>query len=141
MAIEYCYEAKKKEAVDVFNFLSLNASGTSTYTVDSIFTIQSTPTDAICTDPDGKIKNVCCDTATVDVNDRQTIPSSSYSFGIAVINKDVQPLAFDDPATSYLVEHYVDDNFGNDGPSLGDTITPESVTNEYLLLLRMIIGT
>ena len=146
MAIQYCYEAKnidRDEAVDVLNFLSLrsNTSGTLTYTVDSIFTIQSTPTAAMCTDPPGRIKQVCCDTASVSVTDRPTIPSSSYSFGIAVIDKDVKPLAFDGPATVYLVEHYQDESFGNAGPSLGDIITPaESVTDQFLLLLRMIIG-
>ena len=143
MAIQYCYEAKNKninKAVDIFNFLSLSASGTLTYTVDSIFTIQSTPTDAMCTNPPGGVQQVCCEAASIDVIDRPTIPSSSYSFGIAVIDKDVQPLAFDGPATVYLVEHYVDESFGNNEPSLGDTITPESVTDEYLLLLRMLIG-
>ena len=146
MAIQYCYEARNNnlaKAVNVFNFLSLssNTSGTLTYTVESIFIIQSTPIAAICTDPaGGSIQQVCCDTASVDVIDRPTIPSSSYSFGIAVIDNNVQPLAFDGPATSYLVKHYQDKSFGNDGPSLGDTITPESVTDQFLLLLRMTIG-
>ena len=142
MAIQYCYENSQisSNEINVFNFLHMNRSGLF-FTVTGSFTERTSPQNRFCTDAMGGIQQVCCDTATLDVDQFQ-LPTTSYTFAVMIINNDARPLAFAASATEYRHEQ-LQASLGNLAPSPGNNITlgqDDVVTDESLLLLRFILG-
>ncbi len=89
------------------------------FTIISSTPIQTTPQDNICTDPEGRIQQICCDTTPLS---GFQIPSSEYTFGIVITDRNVRPLAFVNSVTEYHVEQFRG-SLGNNGPSPGNIIT------------------
>ncbi len=107
------------------------------FTIISSTPIQTTPQDSICTDPGGRIQQICCDTTPLS---GFQIPSSEYTFGIVIINRDVRPLAFDDSVMEYRVEQFT---LGNAEPSEGSKVPLSNgnrINDQSLLLMRFIMG-
>ncbi len=141
VSIQYCYRARDKyrnRVRTVFNLLAVNRSGLQFTTILSI-AIQTRPQDSICTDPGGRIQQICCDTTPLS---GFQIPSSEYTFGIVTSSRDVRPLAFANSVREYRVEQF-SDRLGSNGPSPGSTVTlsDRDRNNDHaLLLMRFIIG-
>ncbi len=140
-SIQYCYRARnsdRNEVRAVFNLLAVDRNGLQFIIINST-TIQTTPQDSICTDPnEGKIQQMCCDTTPLS---GLKIPSSRYIFGIVITNKDVRPLAFADSVTEYRVEQFRA-SLGSAELSPGSTVTlttGDLLTDRALLLIRIII--
>ena len=106
VAIQYCYETRDNQIdsneITVFNFLHMNRSGL-VFTVTGSFTEQTSPQNRFCTNSMG-MKQICCDTATLDMMDQFQLPTTSYIFAVMVINNDARPLAFAASATEYRHE-------------------------------------
>ncbi len=138
--IQYCYRARDgdKNEVRIFNLLAVDRNELE-FTVISSTPIQTTPQDSICTDPEGRIQQICCDTTPLS---GFQIPSSEYTFGIVITNINVRPLAFANSVTEYYVEQFRR-SLGNNGPSPGNIITLRDRNrrnDRALLLMRFIIG-
>ena len=142
LAIQYCYEARTQNLgnnIQSFNILSLVRDGFD-FTVDSSFPVETAPSLDICVDPDGSrgIQEVCCDTLTLNANTQLTIPSSSFTVGYTVVNKNVKPLQFEDTVDEYQVNRFEID----ETPSAGETFMLSGANLELgpILLLRFLIG-
>ncbi len=139
--IQYCYRARDgdKNEVRIFNLLAVDRNELQ-FTIISSTPIQTTPQDSICTDPEGRIQQICCDTTPLS---GFQIPPSEYTFGIVITNRNVRPLVFANSVTEYHVEQFRG-RLGNDGPSPGNniiTLRDRDRTNDRaLLLMRFIIG-
>ena len=140
VAVQFCYQVfnNANDETDIFSLLFLTRNGFD-FTVDSRFTIRSTPESSRCTDPRGRaIRDICCD--------RVDLPSpvsftSSYSFGVIVVNNDDRPLTFDSSTTQFNFEH-LQASLGIPGPPVGSgfSLGQTSLVNGPLLLLRFFIG-
>ena len=122
----------------LFNFLHMNRSGL-VFTVTGSFTEETSPQNRFCTNSMG-MKQICCDTATLDMMDQFQLSTTSYTFAVMVINNDARPLAFAASATEYRHEQLT---LRNPAPSPRTTITlsqNDVVTDKSLLLLRFILG-
>ncbi len=140
VSIQYCYRARNSDRNNVrtvFTLLAVNRSGLQFTTILSI-AIQTTPQDSICTDPQGDIQQICCDTTPLS---GLQIPPSEYTFGIVITNANVRPLAFADSVREYVEQIIV--SLGSAGQSPGSTVTlteGDRLTHRALLLIRVIIG-
>ena len=143
MAIQYCYETKNNQIgneISVFNFLHMNRSEL-VFTVTGNFTERTSPQNSFCTDSTG-MKQVCCETATLDVMDQFQLPTTSYTFAVMVINNNARPLAFANSVTEYRYEQF-QAHLGSSAPPPGNIPSlsqNDVVTDESLLLLRFILG-
>ena len=145
VAIQYCYETRNNRIgsneINVFNFLHMNRSGLA-FTITGSFTERTSPQESFCTDPEGGIQQICCDTATLDMMDQFLLPTTNYTFAVTVINNDARPLAFAASTTEYGYEQLQED-LRSSAPQPADIITlgqNDVVTDESLLLLRFILG-
>lgn len=112
VAIQYCYEARNNNFNDdilSFNILSMVRDGFN-FTVISSLPVTTTPSSAICLDPDGPggIQAICCDTHTLDPN-TLALPSSIFTVGYMVVHRDVRPLQFTDMVAAYQVDRFQTD--------------------------------
>ncbi len=140
VSIQYCYRARDgvRDDTSIFNLLAVDRNGLQ-FTIISSTTIQTTPQDSICTDPQaGNIDQICCDTTPLS---GFQIPSSEYTFGIVITNEDVRPLAFVDSVTEYRIEYFIKDLGAR--PTPGNTITltdRDRFSNSTMLLMRFVLG-
>ncbi len=143
VSIEYCYRARHNdinvESV-VFVLLTVARDGLN-FTIQSPRNvIRTTPTNSTCTEFQGGIEQICCGTTPLS---GFQIPSSEYTFGIVITNRDVRPLAFVDSVMGYCFDQFRTSDFGNDGPEVNTTVTfteEDLITDRALLLIRVIIG-
>ena len=139
VAVEFCYQVfnNANDETDIFNLLFLTRNGFD-FTVDSQFTVRSTPESSRCTNPNGPIRNICCDRA--DLPSPVSF-SSSYSFGVVVVNNMVQPLTFASTVTQFNFEHF-QVALGVPGPPVGNAFSlgSSSLVNRPLLLMRFFTG-
>ena len=141
VAIQYCYETKNGQIgpneINVFNFLHMNRSGF-VFTVTSSFMERTSPQNSFCTRLTGRIQQICCETATLDMMDQFQLPTTSYTFAVMIINNDARPLAFAASASEYRHEQLQSSALP---PGNIFTLGQSSVvTDQSLLLLRFILG-
>ena len=144
VALQYCYQARVNDIGSydqrVFRFLSLRRDALQ-LTVENRITAMSLPQDNICSvspGEDGRI--ICCDTTTLSKYNQLNIKSSNYTFGVVILNGNIQPLAFN---KKHQFPHFRTRPSGNGGPSVGATFgvtVDELQSDATLLLLRLIIG-
>ena len=139
VSLQYCYQARDSDIRrnrNVFNFLSL-VQDSMQFTVKSRVTIQTTPLDNICTDPPGSIQRICCDNTSP--SDQFQLPSSSFAFGVEIINGNVRPLAFTNSTSEYRIEQYREEGLRTNPGSKFTFLSSEQV-NGGSLLFRFFIG-
>ena len=107
VAIQYCYRVHRNRinsAQDVFSFHSVTRDGF-VFTVNSSFTVRTTPhQESECTNIMG-MHYFCCDTTTLSADNQLSISSESYTFGVTIIDNQVTPYAFTDD-TEFVVEQF-----------------------------------
>ncbi len=113
----------------------MNRSGLQFTTILSI-AIQTTPQDSICTDPGGNIEQICCDTTPLS---GLHVPTSEYTFGIVITNRNVRPLAFANSVREYHVEHFRA-SLGYAGQPTVTLTEWDRLTDRALPLIRVNIG-
>jgi hypothetical protein len=144
-AIELCYHAKLTNGQinnpgpeNVFELLMVTRQG-SIFTFTSRSTIQVTPnpsSNCVATGEraDGVTPHDCC-ASVIPPNEFQ-IPSSSFSYGIRIINLNVKPIAF-----RVNIQEFLSDQFQTTSAATAENeVTIESSVRHGILLLRFIIG-
>ena len=131
-------------------FLSLSRDGLQFTVIDFGIRIRLSPREAICSvlvEDEDDSQYICCDTYTLPADEQFQIPTSDYTFGVAIrrnIN-DFRLLTFSGENTEFRFPHFRGIPTDNDDPDrIGDTFTftANDFQNEgSLLLLRLIIGT
>ena len=141
VSLQYCYQARNSDIGrnrTVFIFLSLTQNGMN-FTVNRRIFIRTTPSNTICTNSSGSIQQICCDTTTLNINNQFQLPSSNFSFGVAINNPNVRPLAFTTSSTEYHVEQYKASLMLTNSGTMFTLSTSEKV-NDSFLLFRFVIG-
>ena len=121
---------------DVFSVHSVTRDGF-VFTVNSSFTVRTTPLDDECNTMLGA-NYFCCGTTTLSAASQLSISPDAYSFGVTILSDDVMPYAFGDD-TMFVVERFQ--------ASLGTTTPPGTSYNSMqsgvrggLMLMRLFIG-
>lgn len=136
VAIRHCYKGRnrhKNNLQNVFNFYAMNQVGT-ILTVLRTFPVVSIPDNTKCVSNSGAIK--CCDTTLLSSSQEFSIPSSPFAFGVEVFATNansIQPLAFRNTATEYVVNGY------RETPS-STTYSLSTATALSLVVMRLYIG-
>ena len=138
VAIQYCYRVHQNlinSTQDVFSFHSVARDGF-VFTVNSSFTVRTTPHQESECAQVSSIRYLCCDTTTLSADNQLSISPESFAFGVTIVNSDVTPYAFRDD-TEFVVEQFQ--------AALGTTVpagTSYTLTeiSRGLLLLRFLIG-
>jgi hypothetical protein len=143
-AIELCYQAKLTQGQinnpgpeNVFELLMVTRQGY-TFTFMSRSTIQVTPSPSNCVATGVKVGGLtphdCC-ASVIPPNEFQ-IPSSSFSYGIRIINSNVKPIAF-----RVHIEAFLSNQFQTTtAATVGNTVTLVGSVRHGVLLLRFVIG-
>ena len=146
VSLQYCYQATNNNidnnrTIIVFAFLSLTQNGMN-FTVNKQIFIRTTPSKSICTVCSGSIQQICCDNTTLRTTDQFQLPSSNFSFGVAIRNQNVRPLAITTSSTrmEYHVEQYVTLVRLNNPPGTMFTLASNEKVNDHTLLFRFSIG-
>ena len=142
--LEFCYQARnedKRKRIEIFKFLSLIQNG-SKFSVSRRFNVSTNPQRRICTNPPMSSKLICCDVKPLGSrNNKVSITSTNFTFGIVIQNQHARLLAFGPSATKYHAEQYqVALGFRH---SRGATFMLNESTllnNQSLLLLRFLLG-
>ena len=139
VSLQYCYQARNRDigiSRTVFIFLSLTQNGMH-FTVNRRIFIRTTPANTICTNSSGSIEQICCDTTTLNANNRLELSSSNFSFGVVITYGNVRPLAFTTSSTKYHVKQYRT-SLGNSETMF--TLSSNEKVNDSFLLFRFVIG-
>ena len=142
VSLQYCYQATNNNidnnrTINVFAFLLLTQNGMN-FTVSKQILIGSTPSKSICTVPSGSIQQICCDNTTLRTTDQFQLPSSNFSFGVAIRNPNIRPLVITTSSTR-TVEQYVT-LVGLTNPGTMFTLASNEKVNDNTLLFRFSIG-
>ena len=140
VSLQYCYNTTQiGEKKNYFNFLLLDRTGSSEFTVTNRVRGIATPQQSNCT---GNMPGICCSTTTLDMDMQFQITSSTFWFGVTVLTNGARrPLAFANSNTEYRVEQYQERPItGNSGPLQNAMFSVSSLLNRPLLLFRFLIG-
>jgi hypothetical protein len=143
-AIKLCYHAKltngqisNGQSVNVFELLMVTRQE-STFSFTSRSTIQVTPSASNCVATGVQVGSLtphdCC-TSVTPPNEFQ-IPSSSFSYGIRIINSNVKPIAFRVHTEAFLSSQFQTTT----AATTGNEVTLGGPVRDGILLLRFVIG-
>jgi hypothetical protein len=145
-AIELCYHAELTSGQisnpgpeNVFKLLMVTIQeSTFTFIIISRSTIQVTPSSSSCVVAGARVGGLtphdCC-TSVILPNDFQ-IPSSSFSYGIRIINSNVKPIAF-----RVHIQEFLSNQFQTTlAATAGNVVTLGGSIVHGIFLLRFIIG-
>jgi hypothetical protein len=144
-AVQFCYRAELRNGElgiqqDVFEFL-ITTREDFLFTITDRFTVSDISTSSNCVvgvRRMGRTPHDCCTTITPPT--QLQIPSgssSSYTFGVRIIDSDIRPYAFSNFAEEFHAEQFQTTANG-DAFTLG---SGNQVTDNAILLLRFLLGT
>ena len=143
-SLRFCYTASSSfldQEQLAFTLLIMKRNGLDLNITKSI-AVRSTPREGICT---RELIQYCCDTVSLDLMDRFSLPSENFTFGISSLDSTVRLLEYSDfHFPSLQVEHYRIPNLDFPTPSVGSVYTLEDSdsleTDRGLRLFQFIIG-
>lgn len=136
VALRYCYRANNnlrmmRERV-IFEFLYVNQNQLQPRMIQKRIMVKSKVRANICTFARG-VQQICCDNYTLTESNQFQISTSSYFFGINILNSLPRPLMF---RNDFNVQHYKKPSIRGRRYMLSN----RDMVNEPLLLLRFSIG-
>ena len=146
VAIQFCYRADLNsgeimggDPQEIFEFLVTDRED-SLFTITSRFSVEATSSDSNCVIGNRIPPNTphdCCTSFEPPSELLNQIPSSSFTFGIRILDMDFKPFVFRDSVLELRVEQFqtAATNTAGDIFTLG-----EAVTNNALPLLRFLLG-
>ena len=141
VAIQFCYHADQTnfeigEPQDIFEFLVTDREDR-LFTITSSFSVAAASSESSCVVGNRIPLNTPHDCCTSFEPPNEQIPSSSFTFGIRILDTDFKPFVFRDSVLELRVEQFQTAFTYTDGDSF---TLGEAVTNDALPLLRFLLG-